>query len=103
MGSSGIIDPYSQRIPYELHQVEPDIVLVSHEHRDHNAYYRFENNPMLVKRSHGFASETELNLERTGENLKFHGMPSYHDDQEGRRRGPNTIWHWFWEGVHFAH
>ena len=38
-----------------------------------------------------------------GENLKFHGMPSYHDDQEGRRRGPNTIWHWFWEGVHFAH
>ena len=58
---------------------------------------------MLVKRSHGFASETELNLERTGENLKFHGMPSYHDDQEGRRRGPNTIWHWFWEGVHFAH
>ena len=49
-GSSVVIDPYSQRIPYELPQVEPDIVLVSHEHHDHNAYYRFENNPMLVKR-----------------------------------------------------
>lgn len=102
-GSSVVIDPYSQRIPYDLPQVEPDVVLVSHEHHDHNAYYRFENGPMLVKRSHGFPCETELNIARTGENLTFHGMPSFHDDQEGRRRGPNTIWHWFWEGVHFAH
>jgi len=90
-------------MPYELPQLEPDVVLVSHEHHDHNAYYRFENNPMLVKRSHNFPSETELNVERTDEKLVFHGMPTYHDDQEGRRRGPNTIWHWFWEGVHFAH
>ena len=98
-----VIDPYSQRIPYQLPQVEPDVVLVSHEHHDHNAYYRFENNPMLVKRAQGFPSETELNIERTGEKLTFYGMPSFHDDQEGRRRGPNTIWHWFWEGVHYAH
>ena len=56
-GSSVVIDPYSQRMPYDLPQVEPDVVLVSHEHHDHNAYYRFENNPMLVKRSHGFPSE----------------------------------------------
>jgi L-ascorbate metabolism protein UlaG (beta-lactamase superfamily) len=102
-GSAVVIDPYSARMPYELPQLEPDVVLVSHEHHDHNAYYRFENNPMLVKRSHGFPSETELNIERTEEKLTFLGMPSFHDDQEGRRRGPNTIWHWFWEGVHFAH
>lgn len=102
-GSAVVIDPYSQRMPYELPQVEPDVVLVSHEHHDHNAYYRFENNPMLVKRSPDFPSETELTIARTEEKLKFWGMPSFHDDQEGRRRGPNTIWHWFWEGVHFAH
>lgn len=102
-GSSVVIDPYSQRMPYELPQVEPDVVLVSHEHHDHNAYYRFENGPMLVKRSHGFPCETELTIPRTEEKLVFHGMPCFHDDQEGRRRGPNTIWHWFWEGVHFAH
>ena len=98
-----VIDPYSQRMPYELPQVEPDVVLVSHEHHDHNAYYRFENDPMLVKRAPEFAAESELNIPRTEEKLTFYGMPSYHDDQEGRRRGPNTIWHWFWEGVHFAH
>lgn len=102
-GSSVIIDPYSQRIPYTLPPLEPDVVLVSHEHHDHNAYYRFNNDPMLIKRSHGFPTESELNIERTGEKLTFYGMPSFHDNQEGRLRGPNTIWHWFWEGVHFAH
>ncbi len=102
-GSSVVVDPYSQRIPYELPPLEPDVVLVSHEHHDHNAYYRFTNDPMLVKRSHDFAAETELNIQRTGETLTFYGIPSFHDDQEGRRRGPNTIWHWFWEGVHFVH
>lgn len=102
-GSSAIIDPFSQRVPYVLPPLEPDVVLVSHEHHDHNAYYRFENNPMLIKRSHDFASESELNIERTGEKLVFHGMPTFHDDQGGRKRGPNTVWHWFWEGIHFAH
>ena len=102
-GTSVIIDPYSQRMPYQLPELKPDVVVVSHEHHDHNAYYRFENDPMLVKRSHDFPSETELNVVRTDEKLTLLGMPTYHDDQEGRRRGPNTVWHWFWEGMHIVH
>lgn len=102
-GSSAIIDPYSQRLPYNLPQLEPDVVLVSHQHHDHNAYYRFENDPMLVKRGHDFAAECELNITKTDEKLVFYGMPTFHDDQGGRRRGPNTVWHWYWEGIHFAH
>jgi L-ascorbate metabolism protein UlaG (beta-lactamase superfamily) len=102
-GSSAILDPYSQRMPYTLPPLEPDVVLVSHEHHDHNAYYRFNNNPMLLKRTHDFPMESEINIEKTGEKLTFYGLPTYHDDQLGRKRGPNTVWHWFWEGIHFAH
>jgi L-ascorbate metabolism protein UlaG (beta-lactamase superfamily) len=58
---------------------------------------------MLLKRTHEFPMESELNIEKTGEKLTFYGMPSFHDDQLGRKRGPNTVWHWYWEGIHFAH
>lgn len=102
-GTSVVIDPFSQRLPYQLPPLEPDVVLVSHEHHDHNAYYRFTNNPMLLKRSHDFPMESELNIASSGEKITFYGLPTFHDDQQGRKRGPNTVWHWFWEGIHFAH
>lgn len=58
---------------------------------------------MLVKRTHDFQCEQEVMVQRTKETLTFHGLPTFHDNFNGRRRGPNTVWHWYWEGIHFAH
>lgn len=101
--TSVVIDPYGTHIPYNFPPLESDVVVISHEHRDHNADYRVGGSPAIVKRTHDFMCEQEICVARTDETLTFHGLPTFHDNFSGRRRGPNTVWHWFWEGVHFVH
>ncbi|MDO5295107.1 MAG: MBL fold metallo-hydrolase [bacterium] len=102
-GTRIIIDPYSEYIPYEFPPLEADVVVMSHEHRDHNAAYRVKGSPMIVKRTSPHPMEHEFTIQRTKESFTFYGLPTNHDNYNGRRRGPNTVWHCFIEGVHFVH
>lgn len=102
-GTRIIIDPYANYIPYKFPDLEADVVIMSHEHRDHNASYRVLGTPLIVKRTAPYAMEHEMVIKRTDEKMTFYGMPSSHDAFNGRRRGPNTIWHFYSEGVHFVH
>lgn len=102
-GSTIITDPYGEVVHYNFPNIDADIVLISHEHRDHNAAWRVGGSPWVIKRTSEFAMEHEIVVQRTGEPLTFYGMPSHHDKYSGRRRGPNTIFHWYLEGVHFCH
>ncbi|MBM3463895.1 MAG: MBL fold metallo-hydrolase [Armatimonadetes bacterium] len=102
-GTSLITDPYGSNLRYEFPTLAADIVTVSHEHRDHNADWRISGTPNVVKRTANFPVEHEIPVKRTGERLTFYGLPSFHDKFSGRRRGPNTIWHWYMDGIHFVH
>jgi L-ascorbate metabolism protein UlaG (beta-lactamase superfamily) len=102
-GTSIIVDPYGNNVKYEFPPIESDIVVVSHEHRDHNATYRIQGDPYVVKRTADFPCEYEVHVQRTNEKILFYGLPTYHDKFSGRRRGPNTVWHWYLEGIHFCH
>ncbi|MBI3929379.1 MAG: MBL fold metallo-hydrolase [Armatimonadetes bacterium] len=102
-GTSVVCDPYASWIPYHFPPLDADIVVVSHEHRGHNADYRVGGNPLVVKRTHEFQCEQELTVPRTEEKMTFHGLPTFHDNYSGRKHGPNTVWHWYWEGIHYAH
>lgn len=101
--TSIILDPYAEYIPYQFPPLESDVVVCSHEHRDHSASFRVAGNPAVVKRTAEFECEFEIPISRTGETLTFHGIPTHHDNYSGRKRGPNTVWHFFLEGVHFCH
>lgn len=102
-GSRIILDPYAEYIPYDFPPLEADVVVMSHEHRDHNAVYRVKGDPVIVKRTAPFPMEHEFTVPRTKETITFYGLPTNHDNFNGRRRGPNTVWHFFIEGVHFVH
>ncbi|MCR5661016.1 MAG: MBL fold metallo-hydrolase [bacterium] len=103
-GVSVLFDPFSNYIPYKFPSIEADVVVLSHEHRDHNAVQRVEGSPLVVKRTMvQYPTELELNIPRNNEKLTFYGVPSFHDNFNGRRKGPNTIWHFYWEGLHFVH
>lgn len=102
-GTSLMFDPFSNYIPYNFPQLDTDIVLLSHEHRDHNAFYRLPGSPMVLKPAFQYPMENELNIPRTKERLTFYSVPTNHDNFNGRRRGPNTVWHFYWEGIHFVH
>lgn len=102
-GSTIIVDPYGNNVRYSFPPITADVVLISHEHRDHNAAWRVGGSPWVIKRTSEFPIEHEVVVKRTGETLTFFGLPTHHDKFSGRRRGPNTVFHWFVEGVHFCH
>jgi len=77
-----ITDPFDEKLGYPVLEREADIVLISHDHWDHNAAHVVNGNPEVVKGTGNFNVK--------GINIK--GIASYHDKRQGRDRGNNTIY-----------
>jgi L-ascorbate metabolism protein UlaG (beta-lactamase superfamily) len=74
--------------------IRADLVLVTHEHADHNGVDRIEGDPVVVRSTAGrFDSPA-------GEVV---AIASEHDDVAGTKRGPNTIFVFELGGVRVAH
>ncbi|MDO8470527.1 MAG: MBL fold metallo-hydrolase [bacterium] len=76
-----VIDPYDESIGFKLPSMEADIVLVSHEHPDHNNVKAVGGDPFVAS----FPGEYEV------KNIFIKGIPSFHDNSQGKERGQNTI------------
>lgn len=102
-GSRILIDPYSENISPEFPLETCDIVVITHEHNDHNAAWRLEGTPFIVKRTSSFITETEFPIPHTGELFTFKGIPSFHDGAKGKIKGPNTIYTFEMDGLSCCH
>jgi len=71
-----------------------DLLLVTHEHRDHNAVEAIAGEPATLRSSAG-THETPLGT--------VVGVASEHDGAAGTERGPNTIFVFTLDGVRVAH
>jgi len=78
-----IMDPYSVGggISYSSIEETADIVVVSHDHFDHNAVSAVRGKPEVVKGS-GI---------KTVRGIQFRGIATYHDTSQGKQRGTNTV------------
>jgi L-ascorbate metabolism protein UlaG (beta-lactamase superfamily) len=74
--------------------IRADLVLVTHEHADHNGVDRIEGNPVVLRSTVGRLSSP------IGEIV---AVASEHDDEAGTRRGPNTIFAFALDGIRVAH
>jgi len=93
-----VMDPYVSgafggALRYRPLTVQPDLVLVSHAHADHNGVQELPGKPEVVDRT-GSISWKSLNIR---------GIPTFHDDQKGAERGPNRIYVLTVEGIRLAH
>jgi L-ascorbate metabolism protein UlaG (beta-lactamase superfamily) len=93
-----ITDPYEPGafgggIAYGPIPDQADIVLVSHDHADHNYIQGIKGKPQVVK---GTGSHKARNLE-------FKGIATYHDGRKGSERGQNTIFCFSVDGVKVCH
>lgn len=86
-------DPYDQQVKSKLPDVSADIVLVSHGHFDHSNVSLFKGNPKVFKTT-GKTSFEDINIE---------GIPTYHDEAKGSKRGKNIIFKFEVDGIKFAH
>ncbi len=90
---SVVIDPYTDigyPMPVDLHA---DVVLVSHEHYDHNNVSLIKGNPEVFRTA---------GMHQHG-NLKVELIPAYHDEMRGAKRGVNHIIRLILEGKTIVH
>lgn len=77
-----LMDPFSsQMVGLKMPKVEADIVTVSHQHADHNNVASVTNQPVVFD----FPGEYEV------KGVKVFGYQSYHDQEQGAKRGENII------------
>jgi L-ascorbate metabolism protein UlaG (beta-lactamase superfamily) len=96
------IDPYGEfpadrpiKFDYPpLQGIEADVVLVTHEHMDHNAVDVIGGDPEVLRAGAGTFES------RLGEVV---GIASEHDPKAGTQRGPNTIFCFEIDGVRCCH
>lgn len=74
--------------------VEAELVLVTHEHLDHNGVEVIGGDPTVLRSTAGRHSSP------VGEIV---GVASEHDDAAGTERGPNTIFNFELEGLRVCH
>jgi L-ascorbate metabolism protein UlaG (beta-lactamase superfamily) len=98
------IDPFGDlsaaaggRIAFNYPAITPhpaDMLLVTHEHRDHNGVEAVTGEPHVVRSTAG-TFDTPL-----GEVV---AIASEHDEHAGTRRGPNTIFRFELDGLRLCH
>jgi len=113
-GPTVAIDPYSPRIGYEDPNVEADLVLITHEHFDHNNAALLKGDPVVrrgldseknvapiditLARPVGDAEPVLRDADRNADAadqaphaIHVRSIASFHDDQRGEKRGANSM------------
>ena len=88
-----IIDPYDDSLGLKMPSLKADIVLVSHDHFDHNNVAAVRGEPFVI------TTPGEYEIKK----VFVYGVPTYHDTTQGSERGLNTAWRIDAEGLSLAH
>lgn len=92
--ASVITDPYyPDAVGIKFPKAEADIVTISHNHRDHNNTEAIGGIPIIINGP----GEYEV------KGVKIIGIPSYHDDSRGEKRGTNVIYRIEMDGLSIVH
>ena len=118
-----VIDPYSMRIGYDDPQLRADLVLVTHEHRDHNNVELVAGSPHVVRVLEADGSvrkvyqvldrlpneekpswkNARLRIARSQHAIQVTSVPAWHDDKEGHERGATAMFLLEIDGVRIVH
>jgi len=88
-----VIDPFTKSIGLIPPSIQADIVFVTHEHSDHNNIRAIKGEYFLING----AGEYEA------KGIKAQGIASFHDNEGGSKRGPNTLYLIEFEGIRILH
>jgi L-ascorbate metabolism protein UlaG (beta-lactamase superfamily) len=97
-GKRVVIDPYDQSfVKYPLPKgLTADLLLVTHEHGDHNNVGLIGGNPYLIRSEKGVGTFTH-------DGITVVGTATFHDDKQGKQRGKNTVYSFAVDGIKFCH
>ena len=90
-----VTDPHDGKsIGIPAPSAEGDIILVSHDHYDHNSVKSVEKEESKV-----VTDERKRNIS----NVEIIGIRSFHDKHKGEKRGENIIFKFILDGITFCH
>ena len=89
------IVPFDENVGYPLPELKAKLVLVSHDHFDHN-------NAAMIKGVRHIINKIEPFPFLMG-SVKIENFSSYHDTRQGKERGNNIIFKWKLSGLTFVH
>jgi L-ascorbate metabolism protein UlaG (beta-lactamase superfamily) len=88
-----VIDPYDETTGLRVPKLEADILLVTHDHPDHNNIKAVSGNHFLISEP----GEYEI------KDIFIHGIPAFHDSSYGKERGKTIIYTIEAEGIRICH
>ncbi len=88
-----VVDPFDEKTGLKIPNMTADIVLVTHDHHDHNNVSAVKGEPLVISGP----GEYEV------KGVFIKGIPAFHDDVNGKERGKNTIYIIEAEDMKFCH
>jgi L-ascorbate metabolism protein UlaG (beta-lactamase superfamily) len=88
-----VIDPFDEKVGLKVPNLSADILLVTHDHYDHNNIKDVKGDPFVVNGP----GEYEIR------GVFIKGINSFHDNDDGKEKGRNTIYVIEVEGMKFCH
>ena len=88
-----VSDPYHKDIGLTPPRFKADILVVTHEHMDHNNIETIPEGAFVIKGP----GEYEV------KNVAITGIATFHDDKKGKERGPNTCYVIEMEDIKIGH
>ncbi|OCT16372.1 MBL fold metallo-hydrolase [Paenibacillus pectinilyticus] len=93
-GTRILIDPYYKFLGYRMPvPIESDIVVVTHDHSDHNKIKAASGDYLLVNEPKTY-SRGDVNIS---------GFKTFHDKVNGKKRGPNIVFRFEIDGLTICH
>lgn len=88
-----LTDPFNEKVGYPVPHIETDIVTVSHHHNDHDSVQVLPGKPQIAdgEGPHNFSG------------LSIQGTATFHDAEQGAKRGKNTLFTFAMDGVRIVH
>jgi L-ascorbate metabolism protein UlaG (beta-lactamase superfamily) len=118
-----VIDPFGEQVGYKDPHVSADLVLITHEHFDHNNARLVGGEPIVVHAldSEGKVvpgrqvldrlpnkdkptwSDADADANRSTHKVAVTTIPAWHDEQQGRQRGATAMFAIDVDGVRIVH
>lgn len=87
------IDPFNDSYGLKVPKFQADILMISHDHNDHNNTKAIMGNPFIINGPGEYETKGVI----------INGIPAYHDDKNGQERGQITMYKFNFENFNIAH
>ena len=88
-GTTVLVDPFDESIGHRLPEVEPDAVVVTHDHYDHANVDGVAGEPTVLRGLDSSGGWAEVD-ERVGD-VRIRTVGTWHDEVRGAKRGWNAL------------